>query len=532
MMLRLLLALALSAAAQTNPLDTVVEGVDGGAQAARDENPELTRIVAERIKNDAAVRASLAERISVTKFARNLGTREELEKWANENPDSAAFMAIGLAKDDASGTKDFEDQIHESTRQKLEYNENSKKNVFGRLSKAAKNSRLMNKDADMQDEERSEILKNIFEGKTNSSSKILNVKDNPGGKAPGAAVGNIPANYFDRLGQGNLRGYSPQLQSMQSALNQRRVPGAPKLIETGRLDYETLSYPGHGMRYDIAGIERRLRLDRNWNLSKLLGREAGLTEQKLLDPAFESELARQAAAAGKSLSPRFDRRQAALERAAAALRDFQAAAEAARNPDAISKALLVSLGGKQREAARWITVAALEEELERLDNDEAFLSPELLAMIQRCPVEEGDKASYKRRGEQYLVTLKRVKADAEQAVARLTSDEWLAHLSAVDKSLAESSAARRSIARNISDYRAVPYHLLALDAPKPRWRELLDQYAKRLAPSLAYSRRLLSVDASRAKLKDVFHKIAAGDIEAAHTILAAYQPQGAPPSKR
>lgn len=494
---------------------------------------DMTRQVAERIKSDPNVAHSLAERIAYTKFAKTMGTREEIDRWVRENPDSAAAIAIGLAKDDASGTHEFEEQLHERTREKFETNEGSKKNLYNRLSRAAKNSRLMNKDAAMQDEERSEIIKQIFEGKSGSTSKILNVQDNGPTKDSGFHGPGVQAGFFDRLGQGNLRGYSPQLQAMQSSLNQRRVPGAPKLIETGRLDYETLSYPGHAMRYDVSNLERKMRLDRNWQLARALGRDVrGLTEQQLLDPAFEAELLKQAAAQGKGPSPRSLRRQAALERAAAAMRQFEQAALAAKDPNHISKALLAELGSKQREAARWITVAALEEELERLEADETFLSADLLGMIDRCPVGPAEKASYRRRGEGYSENLKRVKASAEQAVIVLSSDGWSSQVDLVQRTLDENSQARRVLSRNIADYRAVPYHLLALDEPKPKWRETLDEYAKRWAPNLAYSRRLLAIDASKEKLKDVFVRIASGDLDAAHTILAAYQPQGGPPSRR
>ncbi len=78
----------------------------------------------------------------------------------------------------------------------------------------------------------------------------------------------------------------------------------------------------------------------------------------------------------------------------------------------------------------------------------------------------------------------------------------------------------------------MPYQLLSLETPKPRWRELLDDYAKRFLPSLAYSRQLRELDARRDKLKDVFIKIAMGDLDAAHTILAAEAPAGGPPSSR
>ena len=100
----------------------------------------------------------------------------------------------------------------------------------------------------------------MFEGQGAQSGRVLTMDKD--GRAGAKGEGPAPAladSYYDRLSAGNLRGYSPQLLAMQSALNQRRPPGAPALVETGKLDYLTLSYPGFGMKFDVENLERRMR---------------------------------------------------------------------------------------------------------------------------------------------------------------------------------------------------------------------------------------------------------------------------------
>ncbi len=380
--------------------------------------------VAQKLKDDPTLASPLAQRIARSSVAQSIspmGDPAEIAQWVRANPDSAAVLAVGFAQDDATHSQSFENSLQAQAtgpKKHLEFNPESKRGLMGRLNKASQDSKLMRKDEQMSDEEQREILKTMFEGTGSQSNKIITQEEKGGPPDQNKSATGVPSNYFDRLSRGNLRGYSPQLQALQSALNGRRAPGAPKLIETGRLDYETLSYPGYGMRYDVANLDAQLRAERAWAIAQALGIQVRSREQ-LSDPSFQADLDRRAAAKGVKLSPGFERRRAAVERAAAALKDFDAAALPAKDPLKISRSLILGLGARQKEAARWITAASLEEELDRLEAEQGFLSPELVEMIRRCPVGEGDKAAYGRRGEDYQAALHKMKANDEAALAKL-----------------------------------------------------------------------------------------------------------------
>lgn len=494
--------------------------------AAQDE--EAMARIRQALAEDPSAAEALAERLARSPFATQITRETEpgprkatLIDWILSDPESASYLAAGLAQDDAEKSTRFQDMArrrHDS----LRYNPGSEKNLFSRLRKSGTDSKLLGQQSEeLADEEKREILKTIFEGEGGQSKNILTRQD--AGKPPEA--GGEPAaalagpSYFDRLSQANLRGYSPQLLALQSALNLRRPPGAPKLIESGKLDYATLSYPAYGLRFDIANLEARLRYQRNYESAKLLGLERSYAPERLLDPAVEAEL--KAKAAGLKVNPLFEKRALALEKARAALAEFNRTALAARDPVKISKALLSSLGARQREAARWITAASLEEELQRLESEDGFLTPELLAMIEACPFPPQTRQAYRKRGEGFQENIRRMKDNARQALLLLEADSWQAHVAQVEKSLAQNTVLRRDLSRNIRDFTAVPYRLLQAHTPRPRWRQWLDELIMRLLPSNSYSRALKNRAEHKARLADVFVKIAAGDLDAAHAVLAS-----------
>jgi hypothetical protein len=443
---------------------------------------------------------ALVERILRSPVAENITRetdpdlrRETLKDWILSNPESAAQLAEGLAQDDAEGSTRYQDMIRRPN-SILRYNPGSEKNVYSRLRKSGTDSKLLGKQSEqLSEEEKREILKTMFEGRGGQNRNILTQQD--GGKSPESPAGTAAAaglggqGYFDRLGQGNLRGYSPELMAMQSALNARRPPGAPKLIESGKLDYATLSYPAYGMRFDVANLETRL----------AKAAEAGL------DPLL------------------LEKRRRTLGKAALAMKEFDQAALAAQDPAKISKTLLVALGDKQREAARWITAASLDEELRRLEGEEGFLSAELLALIDACPFPEATRRAYKRRGEGFLARLREMKANAAQALALLESDAWLSSVGRVEKTLAQNAVLRKDLLRNIRDFVNTPYRLVSAAQPRPRWRRLLDDLLMRWLPSHPYARKLKRQADQKAMLGDVFLKIAGGDLDAAHTVLASFE---------
>ena len=521
---------AASARAQDDAPSTVSE-----SDAPAVDQEAMLNNMADKLKNDPAVANSLAARLNRSSLADRISgapdeetRRQEIRAWIAQDPKSAAGLAVGLASDDASGTHDFERAIAQTVHTKLEFNPNSKKGIFGRLRQNAKDSGLMKKQGeDMADEEKREVFKNMFEGQGGQSGKILTqqLEDKKGG-GPGAVgaagTAGLGSSYFDRLSQSNIRGYSPQLQATTVTVPARELPGSPKLIETGKLDYETLSYPAYGMNFDVANLDKQLRYELNFALAKALGVSGQYKPADLLDPAVEQKL--KAQAAGKPLPPGFERRLKALEAAKAALAEFSQAALAAKDPNQISRPLLMTLGAKQKEAARWITAASLEEEAQRLEPELNFLTPELIQSIHECQADDDARSGYMRRGEEFQRAVKRLRDADEAAIAALQADDWLSRIDAVQASLAQAGPLRKDLMRNIEDFRATAYRFDQTADMRPGWRRTLDGYAERLLPGSGYAQGLRRGRRAHDLLKDVFVKIASGDFEAAHTVLASYEP--------
>lgn len=502
--------------------------VEGVPDPRAQQEAALHRQVLEKLQSDPAMRDQLAARIANSRIAGRITDEEDPDRrlaviraWIDRDMASAAQIGVGLASDDASGTTNFQDIVNRTVTTRLVDNPGSAKGLFGRLKKASRDATLMRKDEEMSGEEQQEIIKSLFEGKGGMSGKVVTQledgKSDAGAVGAGAFAFASPAGlgYYDRLGAGNLRGYSPQLMGIQSALNARRPPGAPRLIESGKLDYATLSYPAYGMRYDFGNLERRLREQQAWYLSKTLGRK--VSAEEAARPELAAKLGPQAAS--------FGRRLAALEKAAAAMRDFDQAALAAQDPDKITRGLLLSLGGRQKEAARWLTIASLEEEVQRLESEEGFMTPDLASAIAACPVEEGSRQAYAKRGEAYAKLLAELKAQVQQALAILYAPGWEARAAEAEQLAASGAQKRKDLPRYARDYVSTAYNLAMLHRPQPRWRQVLDDLVMRWLPNTEQGQALIRRSGQKRLLIDVFEKIARGDLEAAHTILASYEPR-------
>jgi hypothetical protein len=524
-----LLALVLGAGLGLASAQDDVQGTTAGSATPSD----LSSAMQETLRRDPAVAASLAARILQSPIGERISQANDsaqrladIRKWVDANPDAAARLAVGLAQDDQAGNHDFQETLLRNTDHSFQIDAaRVRDSTYGHLRKNGLDSKLMRSDGEMSEEERREIIKTMFEGQGGMSNQIVTeAKDgqHPGGAAgtPGAA--GLSAGYYDRLSRLNLRGYSPQLMAIQSALNQRSAPGAPKLLETGKLDYETLSYPAYGMRYDLRNLETRLRLQENFELARLAGLGGTYRPEQLLDPQVEALLKQKAA--GAKVSPHFSARRLALERAAAALHGFEAAAQGARDPKGITRGLLMALGDKQKEAARWIRVASLEEEIQRIESKAGFLSPELKEFIAGCPVPETGRSAYLRRGEGYEKALLKMQANAEGSIRKLEADDWQTTVAAVETALDENAVLGKDLDRNIHDFVITPYRLRSLYAPQPRWRGLLDSAVESYLPASSWGRRIREQSRQRETLKDVFAKIATGDLDAAHTILSSAEP--------
>ncbi len=476
-----------------------------------------------QLEGDPGLQEALVDRIMQSKIAGAISTefddgkkRADVRTWVQGDLISASEIALGLAKDEAEGTHLFENTLVKHLKQTFRRG-NTDRGAFGVLKGAAKTSKLTTL-ADQQagEEEKREALRNLFEGKGSQEGRTITGKA-PEGKAstdapPSAALAN---SFYDRLSAGNIRGYSPQLMSLQSSLNTRRPPGAPALIETGKLDHATLSYPAHGLKYDLGNLEERLRRARIAELATLGGVQ--LTERDMKDPGLEARLLAKIPA--DKLKKRFAARASAIERAKAALAAFTAAADKSKDPNQITKALLVELSGRQREAARWLTAAALEEELARIESEEGFLTSDLLAAIDAVPAPAPARESYKRRGESYKARLANLKANAQASLDALQSDAWQSRIAEIDKLMAESQSLRRNISRDISDYRLVPFRVAEAVLKQPRWREFLDDLLVKYAKGTSYGREVANRRGKLSRFLGIFGQISSGDVEGAHLSL-------------
>ena len=493
-------------------------------ESAPETDPAVIK-VGDKLKNDPAFLDAVAARLARSQLIGRLttdpseGARLAAAKdWIASDPDAAAHVALGLARDDASGASNYENALLAQLGTSYGNNPGADKNLFGRLRKSAKDSNLLKKqDRDMSEDEKREILRTLFEGQGSESGKVLTMQDDGKASSEKPATGSATAFniMYDRLSAGNLRGYSPQLRSLQNALCARRPPGAPALVETGKLDEATLSYPAYGMSYDVGNLEQRIRQDRLLALARLAGRTLSARDWK--DQNLEAALAVRVSA--DKLPPRLQRRAALAAKARAALAAFSAAAAKAKDPNAITRGLLVELGRRQKETARWIAAAALEEELSRLEPLEGFLTPGLRAAIDAAPVASAERDAYQRRGAALQARIAALKANADKAQGLLSSDAWSGALAAVDKLVAENQDLKRDLGRDVDDFSRVPFRVAESRVSEPRWRVWLDDLAVKWAPSLEYSRGAARRRGRLSRFLAAFGLIASGDANGAHAAL-------------
>lgn len=386
-----------------------IRSVEGGS-AVETEDDRMAAAVRDRLASDPDAAWGLAERILRSRMGPKLVEETDpvlagaqLKDWVLENPEDAAHLAVGFAKDDAMGNTDFEDSLFERVSRYFELNPGRHKGILGRLDRAVEESKSLGKIKDLGDEDRRSLLKRFFEGDAFRPAGKVTETEGGGSSGPGGPPpADAPAAYaggalYDRISAANPTGYSAQVLALQNALNNRRPPGAPELKETGRLDHETLRYPYYGLLYDVGRLRKDLEYHRAWALAQLAGEDKGLSPERLRDPKLLAELEKRAG--GKPLDPAFERRRAAILRAQEALNRFDAEAAKAKDPRKITPALLASLSALRREAARWIAVAAQEERLQRLRVYGAFLTPFLRSMVESAPAAPEERAKYLARGE-------------------------------------------------------------------------------------------------------------------------------------
>lgn len=253
-----------------------------------ESNPQLAKALAKRISN-----SSIGDKISLSK--NSLERTKEIEAWLLKNPEAGAIIALGLAEDDANGNHAFENRMNQELSH-FEPNPGAVHNAYYQLKRASKTERSMLSDKTMTNEERVEILNNLFEGRGSGSKAIIRrmQKSSPG-QSPTTT---LTENFYNRLSASNLSGYSPNVAALQSQMARENIPGAPPLIVTGYLDKKTLSYPAYAMKFDLSNLKLRLNQEESLALAKELG--ISISARQAKDPAELSSLLEKAQRKGIS----------------------------------------------------------------------------------------------------------------------------------------------------------------------------------------------------------------------------------------
>jgi hypothetical protein len=129
------------------------------------ETDPLIIKVRDQLKNSDDTANLVSERISRSKLITLLtpavdheGRKAAAKEWIEHDPTAAARVAVGLMRDDQTGTTLYEDSFIHQTTLVFEHNPGSEKNLFNRLNKLAQSSKLIKK----QSEELSEDEKMRF----------------------------------------------------------------------------------------------------------------------------------------------------------------------------------------------------------------------------------------------------------------------------------------------------------------------------------------------------------------------------------
>ena len=305
-----------------------------------------------------------------------------------------------------------------------------------------------------------------------------------------------------------MRGYSPQLLSLQSSLNARRPPGAPTLIETGKLDYATLSYPSHAMRYDLKYLEERLRRERISRLARMAGSTP--SERDLQDPELEGKL-RTAAA---SLPPCLNAARGA-HRESPRRRRLSGCRRGQKQEPRPSPKLCLHRAGPRSEGNLALDAAAALRKNSLLETEEDFLTPELLSAIDAVPAPAPTREAYRKRGTTFKDKYAAAKSNAQKAQSLLESERWATTLAEVDRLIAADRSLRRNLLRDTNVFSRVPWRIAESRASQTRWREVLDNLAMKWAPGTAFARAVALRRNRLSRYLGVFSQVAAGDLDAA-----------------
>ncbi|MBI5243979.1 MAG: hypothetical protein HY922_09935 [Elusimicrobia bacterium] len=507
----LALALLLLPCARARAADP--PSVSGKAVDTRDT--ELARRMKAALKDDPAAADSLAGRILESSLADQFEApkrgdlRGAIRDWILQNPADAAFLAVGFAKDDREGNRDFEKSLYTQVSRSFELNPSRDQGLLGRLKAAGSESQGLVKDLDMDDDERRELLRRMFEGGSKAEGRV-GARGGEGGsrkgEEPSKGLSYAGDALYDRLSAGNPTGYSPQVQQLQSELNLTLAPGAPKLIETGRLDYPTLHHPYYALAYDAERLDAAYSAHLAWAQARSLGLAGRYSAEQYRDPAVQRKLDKRSK--GKA-PPSFARRREALDAAAKSVKEFDVEAERTKDPKAITAKALKALSAKRRDAARWIVAAALEEDLSRLEQFRGFLTPLLVETIRRAAPDPESAELYLKRGAELEKKVDEAAARMRKAVESLRKDSFAETLAEADSELRRSKRASRILASDIALYTEAPGRLEAAGkgGSSGLWARLED-WLLRLFPNASASRRIAAARRARAESLEEFLRMA------------------------
>ncbi len=471
-----------------------------------ESNPKLAKAIAEEIAH-----SSIGNRISLSKSS--LEKTKEIEAWLLKNPQAGAIIGLGLQADAASGNHDFENRMNQELSQ-FEPNPGAVHNAYYQLKRASRKERSMLSDKTMTNEERVEILNNLFEGRGSGSKAIIRRMQK--GSSSQSPATTLIQNFYNRLSASNLSGYSPDIAALQSQMARENIPGAPPLVVTGYLDYKTLSYPAYEMKYDLSNLKLRLNVEETLALAKELGIK--ISSQEAKDPATLSSLLDKAQKKGIPIPRDFQIQTETLLRAKKALQDFEAFAQKGQAKKKITLSFIRRLGNLQNEASRWINAAFLEGEISRILKEEKSLSPRLKEAIASCPVSVQERGEYLARGQSFFDRLNALNASDSKALADLVN-HWPQKSSEASRLMQKSAQTRPHLFTDTEDFISVPYRLASLYQPEPRWKSWARKVAREFFSWTAYGQALKSLDEERQSLKNVFLSIATGDQTAARRML-------------
>lgn len=514
------------------PAPTCSQPRTGPGAAVETEETAAARSQATRLKEHPEARLRLARRLlELDLFGRPASAADradrldEAAEWIRNNPEDARRLAAGFAGDDRDGTRAFETSLTRRVRRHFELNPKSNQGLLGALTAAGSRSKDILDLADrLAEEERREAMRNVFEGRSGGEPRTLTAREDSR-RAPDAGTFDdsiIRPGIYDRLSAANPAGYSPQVLALQSSLNAQRVPGSPALAETGRLDHATLLHPAHALSYDLRRLQSQWRLQKAWASPEGSGGNGTFHPER---PARPGRLPGNPGA-GREPSQRFQTRRRALERAARAIEELRASAEPARDPSKITQGMLQTLGLKQREAARWISVASLEADRQNLELLRDFWSPELIRRIEAAPAPEAARRAYMHQGRLLRERLSRILGADARALAELRLPDPRTAAEKARPILESVQPLRKDLPEHIQLFSSLPALLASRTETRPGRRSLLRRWALRLAPDGSCARRRRREWEGNASLLEAFGRAASGDYAGARRALPSPSTSG------